>query len=163
MKSIQTLKRQVIRNIKTMIAPHVWSSGYLKDDKTYMKIFAFADVNGSDTRSMGKVFNEDLSCLQGFHLEGTIDAFGGGCMCAPFSSYCLEDLLAIEKWLVHNLAKEVTRAKVDLIKRREFEKKRAVYMENYKRAQSMSVEDIFNEAREKQLAKEKQNENKKRL
>lgn len=101
----QDLKRQVIRSLKRILAPHVWKSGY-----EGTMLFCFAKVNGKDTRSMGKVFDEDLTCLQGFYDGGCIDAFGGGCMCSPFESYCLEDLLAIERWLNKNFAKEIPRA-----------------------------------------------------
>ena len=104
MKMLNNIRRQVIKNLKAMLAPHVWRSGYQGTT-----IFAFAKVNGSDTRSMGKVYNEDLTCLQGFYSDGTFDAVGGGMMCSPFESYCLEDLLAIESWMNKNFSKEIPR------------------------------------------------------
>jgi hypothetical protein len=112
-RQLKDLKRQVIRNIQRIVTPHMWNSGYLDDtpEKKYMRIFAFGEVNGSDTRSMGRVFNEDLTCLQGFYEHGTIDAVGGGCACTPFACYCLEDLLAIEQWLCNHFGIEIERAK----------------------------------------------------
>jgi hypothetical protein len=114
MNVIKDLKRQVIKSIKAKVTPHMWNSGYLDDtqEKKYMRIFSFADVHGSGNRSMGRVFNGELTCLQGFYEHGTIDACGGGCACVPFEGYCLEDLLAIEKWLDKNMDKEVPRAQV---------------------------------------------------
>jgi len=104
MKIIQQLKRQVIGSIKTRIAPHLWRSQY-----EGTMVFVFPQTTRSETRNMGRVFNEDLTCLQGFYSDGTIDAHGGGCMCTPFEAYCLEDLLKIEKWLARNLARELLR------------------------------------------------------
>ncbi len=111
MKLIADLKRQVIRSVRRTIAPHLWPSGYVPRTM----IFAFVrpakrwtEVN----RSMGKVFNQELTVLQGFYSHGTIDAVGGGMMCTPFESYCLEDLLAIEKWLGKNFAKEIDNVRI---------------------------------------------------
>ncbi len=126
-KSLTTLKRQVIRNIKRVVTPHMWNSGYLENtqEKRYMKLFSFGDHAGRDHRSMGKVFNEELTVLQGFYEGGTIDAFGGGCACTPFEGYCLEDLLAIERWLCKNFDSEIARAK----EANEQHKEHARYME----------------------------------
>ncbi len=74
-------------------------------------VFAFAPIGIRDTRSMGRVFNRDLTVLQGFYDDGTIDAMGGGMICTDFRSYCTEDLIAIEKWLRFNLWTEVKRKK----------------------------------------------------
>ena len=80
-QSLITLKRQVICHIRQMIKPHVWRSGYLNDDGSALKIFCFANVNGSNTRNMGSVFDGELTVLQGFYENGTIDTCGGGCGC----------------------------------------------------------------------------------
>jgi hypothetical protein len=105
MKLLSSLKRVVIRNIKRKIKPHLWKSGY-----EGTMVFAFVQTTRQQHRSMGKrAFNQDLTVLQGFYSDGTIDAWGGGMMCTPFESYCLEDLLLIEKWLSRNLKKEVDR------------------------------------------------------
>lgn len=106
MKVISNLKRQIIKNLKGLVTPHVWQSGYVG-----VKLFTFAPISGRDTRSMGRVFNQDLTCCQGFYTEGIIDAVGGGCACYPFESFCLEDLIAIERWVSKNLQKEVIRTK----------------------------------------------------
>lgn len=111
--NIASFKRQVIGNLKRMIQPHLWECGYghTENDKwVALKIFAFAPLNGRDTRSMGKTLDEDLTVLGGFFERGTMDAFGGGCACKAFEDYCLEDLLSIEKWVAKNLQKEVDRS-----------------------------------------------------
>jgi hypothetical protein len=118
-KIISDLKRQVIRNLEQMIAPHVWPCGYGHTENGKwipLKIFAFAPINGRDTRSMGKTFDEDLTLLDGFFEHGTTDACGGGCGCKDFRQYCLEDLLAIERWMTKNFHKEVDRSKVHRLK-----------------------------------------------
>jgi len=119
MKLISQLKRQVIRGLERMIQPYLWecSYGHTENGKWIpLKIFAFAPVNGRNTRSMGKTFDEDLTLLDGFFEHGTTDAFGGGCGCKDFRHYCLEDLLAIERWLMKNLQKEVDRSKAHRVK-----------------------------------------------
>lgn len=113
MKVIKDIKRQVIKNLKTILAPHLWRSGYQGT-----MIFAFAPLDLANrernTRSMGQgVFNRDLTCCQGFYSDGVIDAYAGGCACYPFEQFCVEDLLAIEKWMNNNFAKELERSTAD--------------------------------------------------
>lgn len=108
MKVISQLKRQVASHIREIIAPHLWRSQY---EGTMVFRFAYLDRANRDhgTRSMGRVFDQDLKHLQGFYTDGTIDAVGHGCACKPFEAYCVEDLLAIERWLNRNFVKELTR------------------------------------------------------
>lgn len=112
MKVIADIKRQVIKNLKGMLAPHVWQSGY---EGTMVFAFAPLDIANRErnTRSMGSVFNTDLKYCQGFYSDGIIDAVGGGCACYPFESFCLEDLLTIEKWMNKNFARELQRSLAD--------------------------------------------------
>lgn len=155
-KKFLSLKRQVIRNIKAIVTPHMWNSGYLEDtkEKRYMKIFSFADIRGNGNRSMGRVFDAELKVLQGFYEHGTIDAAGGGCACVAFEHYCLEDLLAIETWLCKNMHKEIPRAQVELEQSREHTR----YMKLWYAGKAKLAWHLH-------LAewKKKRNENKKRL
>jgi hypothetical protein len=112
MKIIQQLKSQVIRSLKERLAPHLWLSGYQGT-----MVFSFVQTTRQEHRSMGKrAFNQELTVLQGFYSDGTFDAVGGGMMCTPFESYCIEDLLLIEKWMARNLQKEVDRSKAHRVK-----------------------------------------------
>lgn len=107
---LKQLRGQITRSIKAIITPHLWKSQY---EGTMVFAFSPLDISNRErnTRSMGKVFNRDLKVCQGFYSDGIIDALGHGCACYPFESFCLEDLMEIEKWLVKNFQKELTRRK----------------------------------------------------
>jgi len=122
MNVIADLKRQVIKNLKSMLAPHLWKSGYgHTEGKKWvaLEIFAFPPIQATfegkrgtmDGRNMRLQFWEHGAIVQGFYTDGVIDAVGGGCGCHSFDSFSVEDLLAMEVWMTKNFHKDVDKAK----------------------------------------------------
>lgn len=122
METIKQLRRQVTKRISDIVSPHMWESGYrsvspetLGKERPGTFVFAFAPEKGSDYRwrCMGGLF-ESETCFHGFYSEegneGLFSALGGGMVCHPFGSFCVEDLLTIETWLSKNFAKELTKS-----------------------------------------------------
>lgn len=108
-------KRKIIRNLQRIINPHLWLCGYGKD----FHIFVFTEVKckhegksyRSDARFVGRLYNEHFGRIPGFYDNGIIDPWGGGCGCHPYASFCLEDLITIERWVIKNFQKEIEKSR----------------------------------------------------
>ena len=129
--NIKSLKRQIIKNLKKMLAPHLWDSSYVDDAEEGKRLKVFAVVTEDFTVNvMDNPFsitrklrpkNITLGRLQGqlyhfhfndegikvFYREGVIDHNGFGAALHEFDSFCLEDLILIEQWMTKHLQREV--------------------------------------------------------
>lgn len=107
--SVLAEKRRIIRDLKNLLEPIMWESGYSADSKLdgdgRLKIWYQRDKLGEIVRKPPalKLFavNEFGG---GFYSNGVcLDAWGGGLVTQAFSECCLEDLLTLRKWLVKQI------------------------------------------------------------
>lgn len=117
-QSIHAARKAAVKEIKALIKPHLWESGYLKsskdgEDRKFERIFAFS-AQGPDEdnyRIVTAILDQNLRILEGFTMQGTIDCVGGGMAINFWNGWPVEDLLALVAWMRKNFAREVEKVK----------------------------------------------------
>ncbi len=112
-KTLRNARRRLIAELKRTFAPHMWDSGYQTgpdrrgsfDNSRPLKLWAPMDTYGKP--KMIPFDGYALKEFWGFCENGIItDAYGGGCVTEPLTSFPLEDLLMLSKWAAKNVAAE---------------------------------------------------------
>lgn len=100
-KAIRSARRKITSEIKKMVTPHMWESGYRTGrigNSRPLKLWVNKSQSGSTTpaRFSGQVLKE----FWGVSEDGIIvDAWGGGCVTLGFCDFPLEDLIKLHKWI----------------------------------------------------------------
>ena len=101
MVQVNNYKFDIVEEIKRIIAPHLWESGYVKHDTNdHIKLYVFGkDENDEDIRFE----NEDVSLsIEGFTEDGVIiDSF----MCIATTNF--EDLMLEQLLFAYGVAKKI--------------------------------------------------------
>jgi hypothetical protein len=88
-------RRRLMRRIRELVTPHFWNSGYcigpIGASRPY-KLVAFEKPKVIPRRKGA------VESILGFTEEGVMeDAYAGGCVTTPLTSFPLEDLYKLEK------------------------------------------------------------------
>ncbi len=113
-KDLASIRRRLVREIKALVSPHFWESGYRKNLDPKKGIFGGTRPlllwapKGEDGKIVDSVELRGALVLEeigGITEDGPItDAYGGGLVWTAYSAIPVEDLIKLHRWLTGRLA-----------------------------------------------------------
>lgn len=120
MSTVANIRRGLLREVKALLEPHLWNSGYSKPlnpkqgifgEKRPLRVWLPADKKGKVTFRDWPIGGLVIEELQGFTEDGVIvDAAGGGLVTAYWRGIPTEDLALLVRWLKKHLPKAQKKA-----------------------------------------------------
>lgn len=103
-RSIGNVRRRLIREMKAIIEPHLWKSGFVergaKGEKVgQLRIWCHKDKDGDPTRKFWTIGGYVAEHVYGVTEDGIIDDCDYMITTVPFACLPLEDLILLRRWV----------------------------------------------------------------
>ncbi|AGC36110.1 hypothetical protein B7L88_gp066 [Rhizobium phage RHEph10] len=114
-REITTLKRRLIREIKAIVLPHLWESGYRtridpkgdrlsKENSRPWKIWCPRDKNGKPKEQVFHLGGSILDEFEGLSEDGPVSEFYVGAVWIGWGALPVEDLIKLKAWCLKRFA-----------------------------------------------------------